>query len=78
MAAKYTGHLDLQADGTIAWKLTDFCGWQITGTATKDPAGGYTMTGVLGDIPEALRIPIIDDSPAETPLALPVRVPFGR
>jgi hypothetical protein len=77
-AARYTGRLDRQPDGTLAWELFDFCGWRLSGTAVKDPAGGYKMSGVLGEVPEALRFPIVDDAQPIPELSLPVRVPFGE
>ena len=57
MSAKYKGHLDRQPDGTLVWTLFDFSGWPIHGTATKDPAGGYVLSGELGPTPEGLRLP---------------------
>jgi hypothetical protein len=57
MSARYRGRLVRNDDGTLSWSTTDLWGWVIEGTATKDPAGGYEMTGTLGPTPEALRLP---------------------
>ena len=35
-------------------------GWTIKMFGTRDPGGGYTLTGVLGDPPDVLRIEAID------------------
>ncbi len=59
--AKYTGFIRKdQKTGTIVGRLVDNWGWTITLAATPDPAGGYTLTGTLGDVPDALRIPLVD------------------
>ena len=66
MTARYTGRLTRLEDGTLAWSIADSWGWTITGTATKDPAGGYAMRGELGPTPEGLRLPGEDEN--RTPL----------
>ena len=63
-APKYTGYLRKdKATGVVAGLLRDAWGWEITLAATPDPAGGYTLTGMLGDVPDALRIPLLDGDP---------------
>lgn len=57
MTARYTGHLSRNDDGTLSWSIADRWGWLISGTATKDPAGGYVLEGTLGPTPEHLRLP---------------------
>jgi hypothetical protein len=64
VTARYTGHLDRTADGQLTWSIRDPWGWEISGTAAKDPAGGYSLSGTLGPPPASLRIPAIDDAPA--------------
>jgi len=60
MTARYTGRLERAADGTITGYLMDEWQWRITLFATRDPAGGYTLSGVLGEPPEALGISLPD------------------
>ena len=60
MTARYTGRLERAPDGTITGVIYDEWGWQITLTAEKDPAGGYKLTGELGEPPDSLRIQTID------------------
>ena len=56
MTARYQGRLTRNPDGTLAWSIAD-TSWVAIGTATKDPAGGYLLTGELGPTPEGLRLP---------------------
>ena len=62
MPARYTGRLLRNQDGTLAWSIADSWGWKITGTATKDPAGGYAMRGKLGPTPPNLQLPGEDEN----------------
>ena len=50
------------APGTVTGELVDSWGWKIhiTGTLDKEN-GGYVLTGTTGEVPEALRVPIVDD-----------------
>jgi len=67
MTAKYSGFIQRAPDGvSIVGELRDAwgCSIAITGTpGEQDGVRGYLLTGTLGAIPEALRIPIIDDAP---------------
>lgn len=62
----FTGQLKKgEADGTIVGYLKEHpWGWTIRLIGTRDPSGGYTLSGVLGEPPQALRISLIDDAPA--------------
>lgn len=60
MSAEYTGRLQRAPDGTISGYLVDVWNWRINITAEKDPDGGYRLVGVLGEIPDCLRIPLLD------------------
>lgn len=55
----YTGRLTRTQDGAISGFLVDAWGWKINFTATKD-AEGYALTGRLGEVPDAQRLPAID------------------
>ena len=61
MRHQYTGRLYRNDDGTLRFELCDSWGWTITGTATKDPAGGYAMRGKLGPTPPNLQLPGEDE-----------------
>jgi hypothetical protein len=50
VSATYTGHLR-RVDGDIVGEIRDTWGFTIHLTATPDQAGGYTLTGTLGDPP---------------------------
>ncbi len=60
----YTGELK-RGDGpnTIVGFIKDRWGWTISLTGTRDAGGGYTLSGVLGDVPASLRIDLIDGAP---------------
>jgi len=62
----YTGRLRKgQEPGTVEGWLEDRFGWRIALKGRLDPASGdYVLEGVLGNIPAALRVPVIDE---ETP-----------
>lgn len=50
---------------TIEGHLTEVpTGWSINIIGTRNASGGYTLSGTLGEPPEWLRIPAIDDVPA--------------
>lgn len=59
MTARYTGRMWKDGD-TIRWELRDAWNWAITGTAVRQPDGSYTLDGVVGEPPEALRLPLVD------------------
>lgn len=48
--------------GTVVGELKDTWGWpiEIKGTLDKEN-GGYVLTGTTGTVPDALRVPIVDD-----------------
>ena len=51
-----------ETQGTVVGELKDSWNWviHITGTLDKEH-GGYVLTGTTGEVPEALRVPIVDD-----------------
>jgi hypothetical protein len=57
----WTGHMDRDAEGNITLWVADEWGWRVTFTAERDPAGGYKLSGQLGEVPPALRVPLVDD-----------------
>lgn len=59
----FTGQLKRgNAEGTIVGVLTETpTGWSINIIGTRNASGGYTLTGTLGEPPEWLRIPAIDE-----------------
>jgi hypothetical protein len=67
MSAKYSGFVRRADDGKgIVGELRDSWGWCIAIVGTpgeQDGVRGYILAGTLGEPPEALRIPIIDDEP---------------
>lgn len=65
--AAFTGQLKKgAAEGTIVGVLTETpTGWSINIVGTRNASGGYTLTGTLGEPPEWLRIPAIDDAPTD-------------
>ncbi len=61
--AVYTGHLKRgDAEGTVVGVIKDSWGWEIHLIGTRDPAGGYSLTGTLGPTPPAL---VLVDDPRE-------------
>lgn len=56
----WTGHVDKNPDGTLAVWVSDEWGWRADLVGTRDPAGGYRLTGTLGEAPEALKIEGVD------------------
>jgi hypothetical protein len=66
--ARYHGHLDKNPDGTLRFSLFDFCDWEISGIATKDPDGGYFLVGTLGPTPPALQLPFEDPDRNQLPI----------
>lgn len=67
MTAAFTGQLKKgDTEGTIVGYLKEHpWGWTIRLIGTRDPGGGYTLSGTLGEPPQSLRIGLIDDAPAE-------------
>ena len=58
----WTGHLARgEAPGTVNGEHTDEWGWTVFITGALRPEGGYRLEGRLGPVPEALRVPIVDD-----------------
>ena len=58
----WTGRLTRgDSPGTVTGYLQDVWQWKIhiTGVLDKE-AGGYVLTGTTGEVPEALRVPIVD------------------
>ena len=55
--AARTGHLDRAPDGTLRWHLVDSWGSRTEGVATRDPAGGWVLTGRLVSIGEGVALP---------------------
>lgn len=49
--ATHTGTLRRNPDGTLSGELRDALGYTIVLTGTRDPAGGYVLTGAVGDVP---------------------------
>ena len=47
-------------DSIVGYLRESPWGWTIRIFGTRDPGGGYTLTGVLGDPPDGLRIEAID------------------
>lgn len=60
----YTGTLR-RIDGQIVGSIVDNFGWEITLHATPDPAGGYTLTGTLGEPPPDFWLDVIDGERVE-------------
>ena len=59
----YKGQLKrAAAPDTIEGYISDTWGWTIRLIGTRDPGGGYTLTGTLDTPPPGLRIPLIDDA----------------
>lgn len=64
--AVYTGQLKKgDVEGTIVGVIKDSWGWEIHLIGTRDPSGGYSLSGRLGPVPATLRIGLIDDAPAD-------------
>lgn len=59
---QWTGPITRDADGRPQCVLTDRWGWTVRLVIGKDRIDGY-----LGDPPDALRIPLIDDVSAAPP-----------
>ena len=61
----WTGRLTRgDAPGTVVGFLADTWNWKIHITGTLDREnGGYVLTGTTGEVPEALRVPLVDDPP---------------
>ncbi len=58
--AAFTGHLKRgDVPDTIVGVIKDSWGWEIHLIGTRDPSGGYTLSGTLGPTPPNLRL--IDD-----------------
>jgi len=69
----HRGHLRRQPDGTIGGELIEQCtGWPLRLVATRDPDGGYTLEAWLGPVPDAFKIPGLDEDLGEP---APQRVP---
>lgn len=64
-ATLYTGSIRRGfEDGIIVGTLRDQWGWTIELYGTRAADGSYTLTGRLGEVPAAFRIPAIDgDAP---------------
>lgn len=63
--ARYTGHLKRGTEpNTVVGQICDSFGWIISLTGERQADGTYALTGTLGPVPEALRIPILDDDPS--------------
>lgn len=61
-SGRYTGRLRRLPDGRLEGFIIDEWLWPITFVAELDPAtGDWVVTGQLGDPPDSLRVPAIDD-----------------
>lgn len=65
--AAFTGHLKRgDAEGTIVGFIQELpWGWTIHLTGTRDPNGGYLLTGRLGKEPPGLHIEGLDGEAKE-------------
>lgn len=60
-ATLYRGYIRRGIEGeTIVGELVDQWGWRIELFGTRAADGSYTLTGRLGEVPDAFRIPAID------------------
>ena len=71
------GHLDRARDGTLVWHLVDSWGSRTEGVATRDPAGGWVLTGRLVRVGEGVALPgdgewvALGEGEVDTPAATP-------
>lgn len=62
-APQYTGELRKgDSPGSVVAEIRDRWGWEIHLTGTLTAPGVYTLTGTLGPVPDALRVPLLDDA----------------
>ena len=46
---------------TIVGAITDAWGWSVFLKGTRQDDGSYLIEGTLGEVPDALKLPLLDD-----------------
>lgn len=58
----YIGRIRREPDGRIMGEMREVCsGWPLIVQLIQDDQPGYEIRAWLGDVPEAMKIPGLDD-----------------